>query len=266
MNYKLISIDLDDTLLNDSLEISEENLKAITYAHNKGIKVVICTGRAINSVRQLLDKIGIFNKEDYFISFNGAVISSVQGNIIFKKEITSPFIAQLVEFGKVEGVDIQLYSEDQLYVDKYTKGIEQYEILSGTKAELVHDLKNLNTTLKVLYNSYDIDKLERIKGKICSKLQKDLNVFYSKVNYLEVLIADANKGLALEYLASYLGISKEEVIAIGDSENDIFMIKYAGLGVCMKNGRDSVKQISQYVTSKDNNENGVAEVIYRFIT
>lgn len=265
MDYKLISIDLDDTLLNDHLIISQENLQAISYAHEKGVKIVFCTGRAINSVHRYLRQIESYSQQDYFIAFNGAVISSIQGEIIFKKEITKPYISKLVDIGKKEEVDIQMYSESSLYVDQYTNIIVAYEKMTGTKAEVLGDLKELDVTLKVLYNSDNPYKLEKIRNSIKDQYIDELNVFYSKKNYLEVLKNEANKGLALAFLADYLEVKREEVIAIGDSENDSFMVQYAGLGVCMKNGRDSLKQISQYVTQFSNNENGVAEVIYKYV-
>ncbi len=265
MNYKLIAIDLDDTLLDDHLMISKENRDALIYAHQKGIKVVLCTGRAINSVKSFVNQLEMDWKDDYFIAFNGAVVSTVHGQILFRKAVTHPHIDHLVDIGRQEGVDTQFYSDTQLYVDHYTERIMAYEGLTGTKAEVIKDLKNLEVTLKVLYNSLNPEKLDRIKTHISEVCKEELNVFYSKKEYLEVLMKEGNKGLALKYLAEYLGISKEEVIAIGDSENDSFMIDYAGLGVCMKNGRDSVKQISQYITRNTNNESGVAEVIYKFI-
>jgi len=265
LSYKLIAIDLDDTLLNDELEISTKNLEALKYAANKGVKIVICTGRASNSVKKYIDIIEDYGSEDFIIVFNGSIITSSQGEIIFKKIIKKELLHKLVDIGRKEDVDIQIYNNDDLYVEKYTDKIKEYEILSGTKANVIDDLKNEETTLKVLYNCDDTTKLDKIKEEIETLYSSEVFVFFSKKNYLEVLCNEGNKGIALEYLANLLALTRKEVIAIGDSENDIYMIEYAGLGVCMKNGRESVRNIANYVTENTNNENGVSEVIYKFI-
>lgn len=265
MGYKIIAVDLDDTLLNDKLMISQINLEAISYAQQKGVKVVLCTGRATDSVKSILTQVKTYSEKDFFISYNGAFVSSIQGDVIFKKVITQPYITQLVDLGKNQEVDIQFYSDNDLYVDFYSETTMNYEKHTGSRAVVIKDLKELEFTLKILYNSLNTNKLENLRRIITSSYKDELNVFYSKKNYLEVLMKEGNKGLALEYLVNYLGIKKEEVIAIGDSENDLSMINYAGLGVCMKNGNVELKQMAQYVTQKNNNESGVAEVIYKFI-
>lgn len=266
MSYKLIAIDMDDTLLNEELEISEENLEAISHAHRKGIKVILCTGRPTDSVVKYLNRYPILRQQDYFIAFNGAVIISViNNNIMFKKEIPKHILDKLIDIGYKENVDIQLYSDKDLYVSRYTERTKSYEKLSGIKSTLITDLKDIESSIKVLYNCWDVIKLENIKTEIETTFKEDLNVFFSKKCYLEVLEKNANKGLALEYISNQLNINPEEVIAIGDSENDLYMINYAGLGVCMKNGRETIKQKAQYITKNDFNNSGVAEVIYKFI-
>lgn len=265
MNYKLIAMDLDDTLLNDSLAISKENIEAIEFSHSKGVRTVICTGRSLQSVIGILEKYPIYTKGDFIISYNGATISNVAGEVIFEKVLDASIISKLVDISRSSKEDLQLYDYDNIYVEQYTERIAQYERLSGIKAKLVKDLKEVPMSIKALYNGRDVDKLEEIRLKIIGELSDKVNVFFSKETYLEVLVKEANKGLALAYLADYCNIDSKEVIAIGDSENDSFMIKYAGLGVCVQNGRQSVKSISDYVTTKTNNESAIAEVIQRYI-
>lgn len=263
--YKLIAIDLDDTLLNENNEISKGNLEALNYAKCKGIKIVICTGRTTKSVEKYTYQIDGYNEEDYIIVFNGAVITSNTGRIIFRKTINKDLLDQLIDIGRNENVAIQIYDDHQFYVEGYTQEVEDYEKNIGLKSVSIKDLKEKEMTIKLLYNSNNISKLLKIKETIANELGNKVFAFFSKPNYLEVLTNEANKGLAVEFLASHLKINKEETIAIGDSENDIYMIQYAGIGVCMKNGRDAVKKTADYITKNNNNEDGVAEVIYKFI-
>lgn len=265
MIYKLLAIDMDDTLLNDELEISRENHEALTYAHEKGVRVVLCTGRPIESVRKYIDLIDQYLQDDYVIVFNGSIITTAKGDMIFRKVIGKELIDKLVDISRSENVDIQLYDEKHVFAEKYSERIKEYEDLSGMKINIIEDLKAKEMSIKILFNCNDTTKLDRVKKIIEEKLKDQVFIFYSKSNYLEVLSNEGNKGIALEYLANYLNIKQEEVIAIGDSENDIYMLQYAGLGVCMYNGRESVKQYADYITKNTNNENGVAEAIRKFI-
>jgi hypothetical protein len=265
LSYKLLAIDLDDTLLNDNLEISRTNLDALKYALDKGVKLVLCTGRPTQSVSKYIEAIEGYGSEDFAIVFNGSIITSAKGEVIFRKYINKELLEKLVDIGRAEDVDIQIYNDRELLVEKYTNRIKDYENLSGMKAKHIEDLKNEQMSIKVLYNCTDTSKLDRIKAKIECELKNEVFVFYSKKAYLEVLCNEGNKGIALEYLANKLSITREQVIAIGDSENDIYMLEFAGLAICMKNGRETVKAIADYITQNTNNENGVAEAIYKFI-
>lgn len=265
MAYKLIAIDMDDTLLNDRLEISEENHAALRYAQEKDVKIVLCTGRTLESIRKYVDIIDGYVHDDYVIVFNGSIITTSKGDMIFRKVVEKDILNGLIDISRSENIDIQLYDEQFIYTEKYTERTRSYEALSGIKIDILDDLKTKDMSIKVLFNCIDPAKLDKVK-KIIEKVYGDrVFVFYSKPNYLEVLSNEGNKGIALAYLANYLNINQNEVIAIGDSENDSYMIQYAGLGVCMKNGRDSVKQFADYITENTNNENGVAEVIMKFI-
>lgn len=265
MAYKLLAIDIDDTLLNDDLEISLENHDALIYAQQKGVKIVLCTGRTLESIKKYIDIIDGYVHDDYVIVFNGSIITTAKGDLIFRKVIEKDILTELIDISRIENIDIQIYDDQQIYSERYTERIKEYETLSGVKINIIEDLKVKDISLKVLYNCNDTNKLDKIKKIIEDKFGDNVFVFYSKNNYLEVLSNEGNKGIALEYLANYLDIKQNEVLAIGDSENDIYMIKYAGLGVCMKNGRESVKQYADYITNNTNNENGVAEVIKKFI-
>ncbi|PKM54423.1 MAG: hypothetical protein CVV00_08250 [Firmicutes bacterium HGW-Firmicutes-5] len=264
MKYKLLAIDLDDTLLSDQLEISKENKKAIIEMENMGIHVVFCSGRAKDSMMKYVKEVGIHEKEDYIISYNGAVIDRFDGERVFYKPISREYLKELIDIGRQHNIDTQLYT-DEIVVEKYTDKTKLYEELSGLPVKVVSDLKDIEESIKVLYNHVAGDALEELRLELTAKFDSNFNIFYSKSHYVEVLHKEANKGLAVKNLAESLGISREKVVAIGDGFNDVSMIEYAGLGVAVKNAHDGVKEKADYITEADNNKSAICEVYEKFI-
>ncbi|PKM66013.1 MAG: hypothetical protein CVU95_12905 [Firmicutes bacterium HGW-Firmicutes-2] len=264
MKYKLIAIDLDDTLLNDQLEISTENKKAIIEMENIGIHVVFCSGRAKASMMKYVKEVGIHDKEDYIISYNGAVIDRFDGERVFYKPINKENLIELIDIGRVHNIDTQLYT-DEIMVEKYTEKTKLYEELSGLPIKVVGDLKEVDESIKVLYNHVAGEALEKLRLELTDKFGHSFNIFYSKSHYVEVLHKEANKGLAVKNLAESLGIGREEIVAIGDGFNDVAMIEYAGLGIAVKNAHDGVKTKADYITVSDNNNSPIWEVYEKFI-
>ena len=263
--YKMLVLDFDDTLFKDDLTISKENIDAIKKAKNQGVVVLFCSGRSDESMLQYIEKLDLHDKDEYFVSFNGAKIDTIDRQNIFHKTIEQPILKEIVQIGKKNEVTVQLYKEDKMIVEEITDTVRKYIELTQSEPMVQENIETLDFSTKILLNSEDREKLEQLKARIESKYKEQLNVFFSKPNYLEVLNKEANKGLAVKYLAEKLDIHVEEIIAVGDSFNDLFMIEYAGMGVAVANGRDKVKEKANYITKNDNNHHAVREVIEKFI-
>lgn len=264
--YKLIALDMDDTFLTSELIISKKNKDMIKKVAKMGIKVVLCSGRASKSMAKYIEELKDYCDE-YFISYNGAIITDVKNDKkLFYHPLKKEIVHKLIDIGREKDINVQIYKDDSLYVEKYNKYTESYESLTDVKAKVVGDLKDIteNGSIKVLYN-YDHDELEKLKPELESKFSSTANIFFSKPNYLEALNIKANKGIALKELVDYLDIKLDETISIGDSFNDLSMIQMAGLGVAMKNGHKNVKSEANYITINDHNNDGVAEVLDKFI-
>lgn len=262
--YKMLVIDFDDTLFSDDLTITDENIKAIQKAKEKGTIILFCSGRSDESMLKFINKMDTHDDHEYFASYNGALIKTLAGETIFRKVIEKDILAELVEIGREFDIDVQCYQE-KLTVEKETELTKTYMDNTHTQCIVVEDLKNLEYSVKVLYYCMDPMRLEKLRVKLVNTLGPVVNIFYSKPMYVEVLNSDANKGLAVEYLGNKLGIAQNEIIAMGDSFNDIAMIEYAGLGVAVNNARDEVKAVADYITTCDNNNSAIAEVINKFI-
>jgi len=263
--YKLLVLDFDDTLLTDDLKISKENIEAIKKAKEKGVHILFCSGRSDDSMKRFIDMIDIHDEDEYFVSFNGARIDTISGENIYFKTVENSILTKLIDLGNEYDVTTQLYHNNMLIVEKISEQALLYQGFTNMKLIVDPNVKKLEYTLKVLFNSWEADKLNKMQKIINDNYSDTVSAFFSKPNYLEVLHKEANKGLAVKYMTEKLGLKQEEVIAVGDSYNDLFMIEYAGLGIVVSNGREEVKEKADYITKATNNEHAVAEVINKFI-
>lgn len=271
--YKLICIDMDGTLLNDEKEVSEKNIKLIKEADKKGVKIAICTGRPFSSAILYSEKLGI---KTPVITANGAYIrNSEDDKVIYKSilgvENCKAILKELQEMdlcAHFHGTNFILVNDIDKISHKY---LEMNETLPVEKQIKIMEIDNWDDTfikyeneiLKCVASDEDYQKISKAKD-IMLKTLSDVEIVSSFRDNFEIMGGGVSKGRAAEVLASYYGIDKEEVICIGDNENDLSMIEYAGLGVAMGNAEEFVKKSAQYITDT-NNEDGVAKVIEKFI-
>lgn len=265
--YKLFAIDMDDTLLAKDLTISRVNQKAIQKARKAGVKIVICSGRATSSLWPYIQELDLVQPKEYTISYNGAmIIENSNQRKCFYRGISQTYTQHLLDVANQWGIDVQLYIEDDLVVDKITDRIHQYVIMSGMN---VVEVGNLNTyikgeTIKVLFNG-NHEVLKKAVVELEPWIQGKLHMFFSKPEYLEFVNIEANKGLAVLHLAKELGIERENIMTIGDSFNDLYMIEAAGMGIAVANAHPDIKKLADYVTEKTHEEDAVAEAIGKFL-
>ncbi len=267
--YKLITCDLDETLLNDEHNISKENLQAIKAASKLGVKFVPTTGRGYNSVRNTLEELGLADQEqEYVISYNGGAITENKGERLLHFEGISFELAQeLYCRGLQYNVNIHVYTKDMVYIYSFWSN----DIANLSKRMPVTEIfdKNLDflkgqDIVKLLYVNADYSYLKQIEYEL-NDLTKELDVSYSSNRFIEFNHKGVNKGAGLLSLAKLLGIPLEETIAIGDNFNDLSMIRTAGIGVGVQNTVEEMKPFCDYITKATNNESAVAEVIRKFI-
>lgn len=263
MFYKLVALDMDDTLLSEDLSISEKNLKAIRRMEEMGVKIILCSGRPYDAMIAYLDVLDIHDEEDYIVSFNGAYINKISGEEVFSGIIEGEGLKGLIDLGRRYGISTQLYNPS-LTVEAYTDKTQNYERLTGMKAIVIDDLKDMPASVKVLFNHVAGDELERLRLEIIEKYGSQYNIFYSKPFYIEVLNNKSSKGLAVEYLANQMGIDRSQVLCMGDGFNDVSMLEYAGMGIAVANAPDGVKDAADYVTEADHDHDAVWEVFQRF--
>lgn len=270
MKKKILFLDLDGTLLNDDREISAGNRAALYEALDHGHRVVINTGRPLESAMQQNKKLGLTKEGCYLISFNGGLIyDPYREEIIYRQCLDIPTAIEIARLFDRDDLHVQTYDADHVLVEprwedeslrRYCNKVNmEYRVIPNFAQGLQE------APAKVLAISYtDRAALERVEAEITAN-HPEVDCFFSCKEFLEVVPKGVHKGNALIQMCELLGFDVADSVAAGDAENDIAMLQAAGVGCCMANGVDAVKQISDYITEHDNNQDGVAEIVHKFL-
>ena len=273
MKYKLICIDMDGTLLSDKHEVPELNKEMIKRATEKGVKVAISTGRIFTSAKRYSDLIGT---DTPIIASNGAYIREKdKDEVIYESNLSKEQFYKILEVIKKYNLNVYFNTCDTMITESAIPDNHAYKTMDADLAEEYKIKFKENADFDKVFDEFNGKVLKAIcieeenkevLNKAKEEMQKhdDLEVVSSWHNNFEVMPKGTSKGNAVKILAKMLGIDREDVICIGDSENDLSMIKYAGLGVAMGNALDIVKENADYITDT-NSEAGVGKVIQKFI-
>lgn len=264
MKYKMLVSDIDDTLMNDEGTISKGNREALAAAAEKGVVVTLATGRMHASAKKVAAGLGL---NVPLITYQGALIKNLQdGRVLYERNVPEPIARELFRYAEDNGLHIQTYADDTLYVKEDNDKAKAYAAMSDVPYEIEPDFDRLlgRSLSKVLI--YDEpDRLDQIMADIGPALSGKVHMTKSKPYFLEFLHPEATKGQAILHLARHFGILPEEVIAVGDSWNDRDMMEVAGLGVAVANAVDALKAVADYVSPYDNNHDSVKHVVETFI-
>ncbi|WP_416150594.1 Cof-type HAD-IIB family hydrolase [Salipaludibacillus sp. HK11] len=238
---KLIALDMDGTLLNDKLEVTKTNLEAITKAQEIGVDVVLCTGRSLIACVDYAKQLKLTS---YIITGNGSEIWHTSGELIERNILKSELVDMMWNLKEKHQTNHWAASVDKVWRNEMPKELLTYE------------------WLKFGFETKD-DKVREMLFDLLSQNQ-ELEVSNSSLTNIEINAAGVNKAVALNTICKNLNCEMGNVLTIGDSLNDIAMIREAGFGVAMGNAQPTVKKAANWVTST-NNEDGVAHAIDRFV-
>lgn len=272
MKIKLICIDMDGTLLENEHNVPEENKKAIKEALDKGIHVAITTGRVYNIAKVYSDLIGL---KTPIIASNGAYIGASNGEELYKNSMSKKEVDDFYNIAKKYSltsylavksgiVSLKELPKDNMYM-KINKDLPEKQQVTLEVFESVDNIfeKYPNDILKgICIEDMDKKKLKKAREEL-NRLNDNLEIVASWNNNFEVMKKNSSKGFAVKKLGEIMNVSRENIMCIGDSENDLSMIRYAGIGVAMGNAIDYIKGEADYVT--DSNVNlGVAKAIRKY--
>lgn len=268
MAIKLIAIDIDGTLLNPRKEITPGVRDAIVAARDRGVHVVLATGRPFVGVRRYLDELGLHRAGHYVVTNNGALVQRAEnGERVAEVPLKFADYLFLEKLAGELGVHFHALDYDTLYTAN--RDISPYTVhesaLSGIplKFRTVEEMDPSMVFPKVMM----IDEpavLDAAIARIPAEVRERYTMMKSAPYFLEILDRRVDKGEGLKLLAAHIGVSADQVLALGDQQNDLAMIRYAGIGVAMGNAVDEVKAAADHITG-GNTEDGVATAIRKFV-
>jgi Cof subfamily protein (haloacid dehalogenase superfamily) len=264
MNYKLVAVDMDGTLLTPGLEISEETVDTVKKVIEKGVIFTLSTGRMYLAA---LPVANILQLDVPIITCNGALTKcSKTGKVYDMKIIPEGYSSEIVKYCSNAGLSVSIYDDDEIYTEQGSGNLNIHKQLDHAEPIVVDTFQTLlkGSIVKIMYSSSDKYTLEYQTRELYEIYKDRLTFYFSLPHFVEIVNKDANKKNALKSIAEKFSIKSEEIIAIGDNFNDMDMIEYAGLGVAMGNSPDYLKEAADYVTHS-NDEDGVRHILEKFI-
>jgi Cof subfamily protein (haloacid dehalogenase superfamily) len=265
MAYKMLVLDLDDTLLTDDYRISERNKQRLIEAQKKGVYVVLASGRPTQAMIRYAQELNLKKYGSYIISYNGAIITDIKNNmIIFEQSLSKEEIHDLHDFSTNNNLHIITYKDNKIISESESEYINVEKDLTGLPIQKVNCFKTEMNQAAV--KCILLDEPMRLKNfePILKTTKKDLSVAISKPFFLEVMPKGIDKAASIQRLANKLNIKQEEIIAVGNAGNDLTMVEYAGLGVWVDNVTPDIRDRADVIVAS-NNDDGVAEVVEKYI-
>lgn len=266
MDYKMIFSDMDGTLLKNDIEISVKNKEAILKAVAKGVDFVLCTGRGVFGVEGTLKELGLIGRKGYVICQNGgAVYDLTDMSLLIRRSFSPRIYAPFATMARGLGLELYYYDDRKFMTETVTARAEKYCEIMGTDMMIMEDPSTYKGEFTKCLLTGKKEDLLLVQAEIKRFAGEELEVFFSSDIFMEVVKKGVSKGNSLEETAEKAGVSVDEVIAIGDSDNDLSMILRAGLGVAVANAEQAIKDAADYITQSRCEEDAVAEVIEKFI-
>lgn len=269
LNVKLIALDLDDTLLNKDCIITEKTVNALKKACEKGIYVVLCSGRAHNGIFPFAKQLNISSEQcgKYIIAFNGSSIWDLQESKEIAKESLPREVLQFVyKEAKNRDMPSIVYDNDTIYSWEDSDWARMDAKLCNLKFAVKDDFEEyLNNDFPKMLVPSEPEKVVALKEFLCEKIGDKADIFISKPFFLEVMPKNVGKGSAIKTLSKILNLPENTTMSFGDSMNDEQMIRECTYGVAMQNALPYIKDIADFVTESDNNHDGIAEFLEKFV-
>ena len=246
---KMVVTDIDGTIADLNSQISPKVRKTIDALSLNGVKVILATGRMFRATYPVLEDLGL---KTPIISYQGGLVKEYYGNqkVLYAKYTDKILAHEVIDYFRSKNVHINVYVNDVLYVESDDEYIKKYIENRNIVYTVVDDLKKVE--MKGLHKVLGIDKnpqkIIEVTEELKEKYKEKLYIIRSTPYFCEVSNPQASKAAALCFLRDYWGFKPDEVLAIGDQDNDIDMIEAAGIGVAMGNGTGKLKEAADFIT------------------
>jgi len=267
--YKLLVVDIDGTLVNSYGKISVADREALAKARDSGIQISFSTGRGLQASLSIINQL---SPGSYHISFDGALVSSPgRGEEVYVRPIGQATVRQMVDIAHRLNIDLELFTATHYFVERENWSTDAHRQFFGVSPVIVDFTKLWDRERIIKGGLVTINPQEAAKARdFCRQFDDNLHFSWNKtpafpgVDFINLLAPGVSKGKALEALASHLGVSLTEVVAVGDGTNDISLLTSAGLAIAMGNAPDEVKAVADHVTL-DVDHSGLAAAINQFL-
>ena len=260
---KMVVTDIDGTIADKDAVISQNVRRTIKKLTDKGIKIVLATGRMFRATYPVLNDLEL---DTPIISYQGGFVKEYESQkVLYAKYTDKTKAHEVIDYFRSKDVHINIYVNDVLYVEKDDDYIKKYIENRNIVYSVVDDLKsvNMNGLHKVLGIDKNPDKIINVTEELKEKYKDELYIIRSTPYFCEVSNPEASKAAALCFLRDYWGYKNDEILAIGDQDNDIDMIEAAGVGVSMGNGTPKLKEAADFIT-KPIDEDGFSYAMEKF--
>lgn len=269
MSYDIIAIDIDGTLTNDDKIITPKTKDALLLAQKKGKKVAIASGRHPQGVIPYAKELQLDKFGGYLLCFNGGLVLEITEKgckTLYSGELPNEYIPVVCDVVRDSNITVNTHTENMIIADskvnKYTS-IEP-DIIGLPFKQVDNFEEYVDFPVYKLLLAGEPAEIDEYEEKLKKRLDGLVSIYKSAPYFLEVMPLGVTKGASLHCILESMGLKSENLIACGDSYNDITMIGYAGLGVAMSNAPDDIKKTADYVTLS-NNDDGIALVVEKFM-
>lgn len=268
LKYLLLAVDLDGTLVTDKKQITPATANAIHEILEMGMTVALVSGRPTYGCEHIAEQLHLQEYGGYIISYNGAKITSCLDNdVLTRSTLSLDTVRELYDFLKPYPVTMISYTRHEIITEDAESPYVQMESMVDN-GMAIRQVPDLVAALKRDPYKCGIAGDPEVIGKLAIELQvrfaDQLNAILSGPVFIEVMNSNVDKGRALRFLMTEMGIGRQQVIAVGDANNDIPMLQSAGLGVAMANANETVKQVADYVTTS-NEQDGIQHLIHKYL-
>lgn len=266
MRYRLLALDLDGTIIGRDLAVPPGTVEAIQAFQAQGGQVTIATGRTMRTTAPFADELGV---DGPLICYQGALIRDHRsGQVLFHDPVPPLLAAEAVAQLLAAGVYVHAYIDDELYVPWEGKEVALYQSFSSLRLN-VHVVADLAAFVaerpptKLLFIEDETKVAPRIQG-LQTHFANRLHAVRSHAYFGELTVTGCTKGRALAHLAALLEIPQAEVVAVGDQQNDIEMVAWAGLGLAVRTGPPELHAVAQALIDEPA-QSGLAAGIQRYL-
>ena len=266
-DIKLIALDLDGTLLTTDKKLTDRTKEVLKAARDRGIKIVLTTGRPLKAMDFFLHELGTDGQEDeYTITFNGGLVQKNTGEILDKTVFSIDDVARLYEETEKLGLPLDAISEGTVYqIQSDQESLYAKFNPALTFVPVAFEDLSSHMTYNKCVTAFAQEPLDEAIQQISPELFDQYEIFKSRELLLEWSPKNVHKATGLAKLIKHLGIDQSQVMACGDEANDLSMIEWAGLGVAMQNAVPAVKAVANVITPMTNDEEAVAWAIEEYV-